>query len=129
MRVPLQSPTRFRNLLFASNFCLVRSDGSARMRLEAFARRVVFPTACLMMLHFLGATADHARPNPSESRTRIAIVGLDHDHVWGLLKYLKAEPDAELVAIAEHQPALVKEAKSRVQSSVKFYPAYVPMFA
>ncbi len=97
------------------------------MRLEAFARRVVFPTACLMMLHFLGATADHARPNPSESRTRIAIVGLDHDHVWGLLKYLKAEPDAELVAIAEPQPALVKEAKSRVQSSVKFYPAYVPM--
>jgi predicted dehydrogenase len=80
-----------------------------------------------MVLHFLGAKADCAKPNPSESRTRIAIVGLDHDHVWGLLKYLEAEPDAELVAIAEPQPALMKEAKSQVRSSVKFYSAYVPM--
>ena len=54
-------------------------------------------------------------------------MGLDHDHVWGLLKYLEAEPDAELVAIAEPQPVLLNEAKSRVPSSVKFYSAYVPM--
>jgi predicted dehydrogenase len=80
-----------------------------------------------MVLHFLGAQADYAGPTPSESKTRVTIVGLDHDHVWGLLKYLEAEPDAELVAIAEPQPALVKEAKSRVQSSVKFYSAYVRM--
>ena len=96
------------------------------MRLGAFAR-VGFPAASLMVLHFLGAQADCARPNPSESKTRISIVGLDHDHVWDLLKYLENEPNAELVAIAEPQPALVKEAKSRVQSSVKFYSAYVPM--
>jgi predicted dehydrogenase len=80
-----------------------------------------------MVLHFLGAKSDNARPRPSERRTRIAVVGLDHDHVWGLLKNLEAEPDAELVAIAEPQPELVKEARSRVQSSVKFYSAYVPM--
>jgi predicted dehydrogenase len=97
------------------------------MRLGAFARRAVFLAASLMVSHFRGAKAHDARPNPSESRTRIAIVGLDHDHVWGLLKNLEAEPDAELVAIAEPQPELVKEAKSRVQSSVKFYSAYVPM--
>src|SRR5207245_5507356 len=53
--------------------------------------------------------------------------GSGHDHVWGLLKYLEAEPDAELVAIAESQPALANEAKSRVPSSVKFYSAYVSM--
>ncbi len=96
------------------------------MRLGAFAR-VGFPAASLMVLHFLGAQADCAKPNPSESKTRISIVGLNHDHVWDLLKYLENEPNAELVAIAEPQPALVKEAKSRVQSSVKFYSAYVPM--
>jgi len=80
-----------------------------------------------MALHVLGTKAADAAPSPPESKTRIAIVGLDHDHVWGLLKYLEAEPDAELVAIAEPRPALAKEAKSRVQSSVKFYSAYVPM--
>jgi predicted dehydrogenase len=93
----------------------------------AFARRVAFPTACLMLLHCLGTKGAGAVPRLPESKTRVAIVGLDHDHVWGLLKYLESEPDAELVAIAEPQPALAKEAKSRVQSSVKFYSAYVPM--
>ncbi len=97
------------------------------MRLGAFAQGVIFPAACVMALHALGTKAADAAPSPPESKMRIAIVGLDHDHVWELLKYLHAEPDAELVAIAEPRPALVKEAKSRVQSSVKFYSAYVPM--
>ena len=97
------------------------------MRLGAFAQGVIFPAACVMALHALGTKAADAAPSPPESKMRIAIVGLDHDHVWELLKYLDAEPDAELVAIAEPRPALAKEAKSRVQSSVKFYSAYVPM--
>jgi predicted dehydrogenase len=80
-----------------------------------------------MALQVLGTRAAAAAPSAPERKTRIAIVGLDHDHVWGLLKYLEAEPDAELVAIAELQPALVKEAKSRVQTGVKFYSGYVPM--
>src|SRR6266699_4742244 len=101
--------------------------GVLGMRLGAFAQGVIFPAACVMALHALGTKAADAAPSPPESKMRIAIVGLDHDHVWELLKYLHAEPDAELVAIAEPRPALVKEAKSRVQSSVKFYSAYVPM--
>jgi predicted dehydrogenase len=52
---------------------------------------------------------------------------LDHDHVWELLRYIDKQPDAELVAIAESQPALVKEAKSKVPDSVKFYVDYVAM--
>src|SRR5258708_5365289 len=96
------------------------------MRARMLARQFVFSTAFLMA-HVLGTPPAAAAPNPSESKTRISIVGLDHDHVWDLLKYLENEPNAELVAIAEPQPALVKEAKSRVQSSVKFYSAYVPM--
>jgi predicted dehydrogenase len=62
-----------------------------------------------------------------DGKTRLAIVGLDHDHVWELLRYIGKEPDAELVAIAESQPALVKDAKSKVPDSVKFYADYVAM--
>jgi len=97
------------------------------MRARILARQFVFSSAFLMALPVPGAKAAGAAPSPPETKTRIAIVGLDHDHVWGLLKYLEAEPHAELVAIAEPQPALVQEAKSRVPGSVKFYSAYVPM--
>jgi len=97
------------------------------MRQGAFARQFVFLTAFLAVLQILGAKAAGAEPNPSEGKTRIAIVGLDHDHVWELLKYVQGEPDAELVAIAESQPALVDVAKSKVRETVKFYSAYVAM--
>ena len=97
------------------------------MRQGAFARQFVFLTAFLAVLQILGAKAAGAKPNPSEGKTRIAIVGLDHDHVWELLKYVQGEPDAELVAIAESQPALLDVAKSKVRESVKFYSAYVAM--
>jgi predicted dehydrogenase len=60
-------------------------------------------------------------------KTRLAIIGLDHDHVWGLLKDLAAEPDAELVAVAEPRPALADRAKPKVPASVKFYSDYVQM--
>jgi predicted dehydrogenase len=60
-------------------------------------------------------------------KTRIAIVGLDHDHVWELLPYIAAEPDAELVAIADGHQDLVTKAKSQVPATVKFYPDYVEM--
>jgi len=52
---------------------------------------------------------------------------LDHDHVWGLLRDIAREPNAELIAIAEMQDALIKRAKERVPSTVKFYTDYVKM--
>src|SRR5215469_12924076 len=61
------------------------------------------------------------------AKTRIAIVGLDHDHVWELLHYIAAEPEAELVAIADAHPDLVDKAKAQVSGSVKFFPGYVEM--
>ena len=63
----------------------------------------------------------------AESRTRIAIIGLNHDHVWGLLHDIANEPEADLVAIAETRPELVEKAKSQVPASVKFYSDYVQM--
>ncbi len=64
---------------------------------------------------------------PSETKTRIAIIGLDHDHVWGLLKDIAGEPGADLIAIADTHPELVSKAKAQVSATVKFYSEYVRM--
>jgi predicted dehydrogenase len=65
---------------------------------------------------------------PQENRlVRLAIVGLNHDHVWGLLKNISQEPGAELIAIAESDPALVDEAKKQVPGTVQFFSDYVQM--
>ena len=66
-----------------------------------------------------------AQANPA--KTKLAVVGLDHDHVWGLLNDISKEPDAELVAIADTHPELVERAKGRVPASVHFYSDYVRM--
>jgi predicted dehydrogenase len=58
---------------------------------------------------------------------RIGVVGLDHDHVWGVLHDITTEPGADLVAIAEPNPELVNKAKPQVPSSVKFYSDYIRM--
>jgi predicted dehydrogenase len=63
----------------------------------------------------------------AQARTRLAIVGLDHDHVWGLLNIIANEPDAELVAIADSHPELVEKAKAKVPAGVKFFSDYLPM--
>src|SRR5881398_2096156 len=74
----------------------------------------------------LAFASDSQSPTPA-AKTRLAIVGLDHDHVWELLKYIVAEPEAELVAIADPYPNLVNEAKSQVPKTVRFYSDYVNM--
>jgi len=61
------------------------------------------------------------------AKTRLAVVGLDHDHVWGLFEDMPKEPDAELVAIADPNSELVAKAKGTVPASVKFYSDYVTM--
>ena len=63
----------------------------------------------------------------AQARTRLAIVGLDHDHVWGLLKIIAKEPDAELVAIADPHSELVEKAKPTAPAGVKFFSDYIQM--
>ena len=63
----------------------------------------------------------------AQARTRLAIVGLDHDHVWGLLKIIANEPDGELVAIADPHPELIEKAKATVPAGVKFFSDYIQM--
>ena len=61
------------------------------------------------------------------AKTRIAIVGLDHDHVWGLLKDIANEPQTDLVAIAEPRSELIDKAKLQLPASVRFYSDYIQM--
>jgi len=97
------------------------------MRPTPIIRVLLILTACLGSAATWGIISAATATRTPEGKTRLAIVGLDHDHVWQLLRYIAKEPDAELVAIAESQPALVKEAKSKVPDSVKFYEDFVAM--
>ena len=79
----------------------------------------LFLTGILLLLPSIAAA--------QAAKTRLAIVGLDHDHVWGVIKAIDSEPDAELVAIADPHDELVARAKRQVPSSVKFFKDYVQM--
>ena len=78
-------------------------------------------------LALLGAAVAEAQTAAGDAKTRIAIVGLDHDHVWSMLKNIAGEPSAELIAIAEADPALVSRAQKEAPPTVKFYSDYVAM--
>ncbi len=81
-----------------------------------------------VFLALLGAAnVSEAQSASGTAKTRLAVVGLDHDHVWSLLKDIAGEPSAELVAIAESDAALVSRAQKEVPANVKFYADYVEM--
>ena len=85
-------------------------------------RKILLSAIAVILMAPAGAMAQ-----ANSGAVRFAIVGLDHDHVWGILRDIAEVPQAKLVAIAEPQPALVSKAKSRVPASVKFYSNYVAM--
>jgi predicted dehydrogenase len=96
------------------------------MKRQSLKSRIIF--VAFMLLALLGAANVSAAQNAgATAKTRLAVVGLDHDHVWSLLKDIAGEPSAELVAIAESDPALVSRAQKEVPTSVKFYADYVAM--
>jgi len=98
-----------------------------RTRSSVLALPVLALTAALLSLLTDAPVVYSQSRDASSGKTRLAIVGLDHDHVWGLLHDLAAEPSAELVAIADLQPELVNQAKAKVPASVQFYSDYVKM--
>ncbi|HLY60139.1 MAG TPA: Gfo/Idh/MocA family oxidoreductase [Terriglobia bacterium] len=63
----------------------------------------------------------------SQPAVRLAIIGLDHERAWGLLKDIAKEPAADLVAIADTHPGLIASARAQVPGAVKFYDDYVRM--
>ncbi len=96
------------------------------MKRQSLKSRIIF--VVFVVLALLGAANVSAAQNAGgAAKTRLAVVGLDHDHVWSLLKDIAGEPSAELVAIAESDPALASRAQKEVPASVKFYTDYVAM--
>jgi len=93
--------------------------------MKSLHRNFRFVVAACVLLEFVGSLG--AQTSGTQGKTRIAVVGLDHDHVWGLLKDISGEPEAELIAIAETDQALVGRAQKQVPASVKFYTDYVAM--
>src|SRR6266446_6499420 len=89
--------------------------------------RMVVVVFALVALLGMAANIVEAQGGVAGTKTRLAVIGLDHDHVWSLLKDIANEPSAELVAIAETDPALVSRAQKTVPASVKFYGDYVEM--
>src|SRR5882724_6476779 len=90
--------------------------------------------SCLTLLIALFVAAPNADSSQGSSagssrgaKVRLAIVGLNHDHVWGILKDIAGEPQAELLGIAESDPALLSKAKARIPATVKLYSDYVQM--
>jgi predicted dehydrogenase len=81
----------------------------------------------LLAVVCLRPSAAEETKSSGAQKTRIAIIGLDHDHVWGVLHDIAGEPNAELVAIADLHPELISKAKSQVAAGVRFYSDYVPM--
>jgi predicted dehydrogenase len=88
------------------------------------SKNVLAKTFLIAAAGLLAASAAAAQATP---KTRLAVVGLDHDHVWGLLRDIAKESDAELVAIADPHDELVERAKKQVSAEVKFYSDYVKM--
>src|SRR5215472_6996978 len=99
---------------------------------ETFAMKIFsllpqrFVPTVMLCLAVSASSAWGQSTSPS-GKTRLDVIGLDHDHVWGLLKDLAGEPNAELVAIADSHSELVDRAKGRVPGSVKFYSDYTQM--
>jgi len=89
-------------------------------------QRLTLVAIFLYLVSARPALSAHSNSTPN-GKTKLAIIGLDHDHVWGLLKDFSTEPNAELVAIADTHPALVDQAKTKVPASVKFYSDYLKM--
>jgi predicted dehydrogenase len=102
--------------------------GNQTMKLSLSVERLArFLSAILVCAAAAISGPAHAVPKAAETKTKLAIIGLDHDHVWGLLRDLAGESNAELVAIVDDHQPLVDQAKTKVPPTVKFYSDYVKM--
>src|SRR5258707_13628345 len=75
------------------------------MKWENLSSRIVMVVFALLAL-FGVSDVSEAQSAGGTAKTRLAVVGLDQDHVWSLLKDIGGEPSAEFVAIAESDSAL-----------------------
>jgi len=102
-----------------------RLSASCRL-LQSFLLRSCYLVYVLFVVTTTAAGGQTSQ-SAANAKVRLAIVGLNHDHVWGILKDIAGEKGAELIAIAESDSALVSRAKGRVPASVKFFDDFVKM--
>lgn len=91
---------------------------------EAWRTRAV---ACSVLCSVVATAVLLAGSQAQARKIRLAVVGLNHDHVWGLLNDCARVPQADLLAIADTHPELIAKAKQRVGPSVRFYSNYIKM--
>lgn len=60
---------------------------------------------------------------------KMAVIGLEHSHVWGHLGTMLKSQQVKLVGIAEPNPELVGEAKKRGATNVPFFTDYRKMLS
>ncbi|MDE3179875.1 MAG: Gfo/Idh/MocA family oxidoreductase [Acidobacteriota bacterium] len=86
-------------------------------------RAATFAALCSIVAVTMLAACSQAQAR----KVRLAIVGLNHDHVWGLLNDCARAPQADLVAIADTHTELIAKARLRVGPRVRFYSDYIKM--
>ena len=86
---------------------------------EAFACELVSVSWRCMLTSTAGVSAT--------PKTRLAQIGLGLDGAWSWMKDAQAEPDAELVAVADPRPELIERAKGATQPGTRFHSDYVRM--
>lgn len=73
----------------------------------------------LLVLSLVGAGTGFGRdPSPP---VRLAIIGLVHDHVWGILPDLRGRTDIELAGIVEPNAELCQQIAQRFQLDLKLF--------
>lgn len=63
-------------------------------------------------------------PATAQEPFRLAIIGLTHDHAWGILNDIAQRTDIEVVGIAERIPELRERARKRLAREVTFFDDY-----
>src|SRR4029077_20680548 len=85
-----------------------------RMRKSQHLRFRILCFFFALMALLAAANVIEAQSARGTGKTRLAVVGLEHDHVWSLLEDIDVEPSAELVASAQSDAALVSRAQKEV---------------
>ena len=63
----------------------------------------------------------------AQDHFRLAVIGLTHDHAWGILREVAKHSDIETVGIAEKIPELREQANKTMGREVRFFDDYQKM--
>jgi predicted dehydrogenase len=76
---------------------------------------------CLLAAMLFALASTPAKLHAADKPVRVAIVGLVHDHAMGLFGPLAKNPNVQLVAIVESDPALIQRYSARFHLDPKLF--------